>query len=91
MAKNFYAPIVSAMKKYSADGAVPFHTPGHKQGRGAHKLLRELLTAEGLRREVSLMEELDDLHAPRTCIKEAQELAARLWHADEVIFFVNRQ
>ena len=89
MAKNFYAPIVSSMKKYSADGAVPFHTPGHKQGRGAHKLLRELLTAEGLRREVSLMEELDDLHAPRTCIKEAQELAARLWHADEVIFFVN--
>ena len=89
MAKNFYAPIVAAMKKYSADEVIPFHTPGHKQGRGAHELLRELLTAEGLRREVSLMEELDDLHAPRTCIKEAQELAARLWHADEVIFFVN--
>ena len=63
MAKNFSAPIVAAMKKYSADGAIPFHTPGHKQGRGAHELLRELLTAEGLRQEVSLMEELDDLHA----------------------------
>ena len=89
MAKNFSAPIVAAMKKYSADGAIPFHTPGHKQGRGAHELLRELLTAEGLRQEVSLMEELDDLHAPQTCIKEAQELAAKLWHADETIFFVN--
>ncbi len=89
MAKNFSAPIVAAMKKYSADEVLPFHTPGHKQGRGAHELLRELLTAEGLRQEVSLMEELDDLHAPHSCIKDAQELAARLWHADECIFFVN--
>lgn len=89
MAKNISAPIVEAMKKYSADKVLPFHTPGHKQGRGAHEFLRELLTAEGLRQEVSLMEELDDLHAPRSCIKAAQELAAKLWHADETIFFVN--
>ena len=89
MAKKFSAPIAVAMKKYSSDGVIPFHTPGHKQGRGAHELLRELLTAEGLRQEVSLMEELDDLHAPQSCIKEAQELAAKLWHADETIFFVN--
>ena len=89
MEKNFSAPIAAAMQKYSADGVLPFHTPGHKQGRGAHKLLRELLTAEGLRQEVSLMEELDDLHAPQTCIKEAQALAAKLWHADDTIFFVN--
>lgn len=89
MGKNFSAPIVEAMKKYSRDGVIPFHTPGHKQGRGAHEFLRELLTVEGLRQEVSLMEELDDLHAPQSCIKEAQELAAKLWHADETIFFVN--
>lgn len=89
MAKNISAPIVEAMKKYSADGAIAFHTPGHKQGRGAHEFLRELLTLEGLRQEVSLMEELDDLHAPHSCIKAAQELAAKLWHADEAIFFVN--
>lgn len=89
MAKKISAPIVEAMKKYSSDGVLAFHTPGHKQGRGAHEFLRELLTAEGLRQEVSLMEELDDLHAPRTCIKEAQRLAAKLWHADETIFFVN--
>ena len=87
--KKFSVPIVAAMKKYSADGALAFHTPGHKQGRGAHELLRELLTAEGLRQEVSLMEELDDLHEPHSCIKAAQILAARLWHADECIFMVN--
>ncbi len=89
MGKNISAPIVEAMKKYSSDGVLAFHTPGHKQGRGAHEFLRELLTLEGLRQEVSLMEELDDLHAPQSCIKEAQRLAAKLWHADETIFFVN--
>ena len=83
------APIAEAMRKYSEDGALAFHTPGHKQGLGAHSLLKELITIEGLRREVSLMEELDDLHDPRTCIKEAQELAAELWNADEAFFMVN--
>ena len=83
------APIIEAMRKYSADGVTPFHTPGHKQGRGAHELLRELLTAEGLRQDVSLMEELDDLHEPHACIKAAQTLAARLWHADDCLFMVN--
>jgi len=86
---KFSAPIVEAMKKYSADKVLPFHTPGHKHGRGAHEFLKNLLTAEGFLQEVSLMDELDDLHAPKTCIKQAQKLAARLWHADETIFFVN--
>ena len=86
---NNSCPIVEAMKRYSADAVTPFHTPGHKHGRGAHELLHELLTPEGLRVEVSLMDELDDLHAPHSCIRDAQILAAQLWHADETIFFVN--
>ncbi len=77
------------MKDYSADGALAFHTPGHKQGLGAHKLLKNLITAEGLRQEVSLMEELDDLHSPHTCIKSAENLAAKLWHAGDALFIVN--
>lgn len=81
--------IFDAMKDYSADGALAFHTPGHKQGLGAHKLLRNLITAEGLRQEVSLMEELDDLHSPHTCIKAAEKLAAELWHAGDALFMVN--
>lgn len=88
MDKDF-APIAEAMKKYSEDGALAFHTPGHKQGLGAHFLLKKLITDEGLRREVSLMEELDDLHDPQTCIKHAQELAADLWNADSAFFMVN--
>lgn len=83
------APIADAMKKYSADGALAFHTPGHKQGLGAHELLKNLVTAEGLRQEVSLMEELDDLHSPHGCIRDAEKFAAKLWNADDALFMVN--
>ena len=83
------APLAAAMKAYAASGALAFHTPGHKQGLGAHPLLRALVTEEGLREEVSLADELDDLHRPEGCLKEAQDKAARLWGADEAFFSVN--
>lgn len=83
------APLAAAMRSYAAGGALAFHTPGHKQGLGAHPLLRALVTEEGLRQEVSLMEELDDLHRPEGCILEAERRAARLWGADEAFFMVN--
>lgn len=83
------APIAEAMKAYAADGVRAYHTPGHKQGLGAHPLLKALVTEEGLREEVSLMEELDDLHEPTMCIKEAQEMAAALYGADQAFFMIN--
>ena len=83
------APLAAAMKAYAASGVLAFHTPGHKQGLGAHPLLRDFVTAEGLRAEVSLADELDDLHRPEGCVREAQRLAARLWGADEAFFMVN--
>ena len=83
------APIPMAMREYAEDGALAFHTPGHKQGLGAHPLLKALVTEEGLREEVSLMEELDDLHEPTMCIKEAQKMAASLYGADQAFFMIN--
>lgn len=77
------------MCAYGEAGVLAFHTPGHKQGLGAHALLRELVTEAGLREEVSLMEELDDLHEPTGCIEEAQDLAAGLYGADAAFFAVN--
>ena len=87
--KKLTAPIAEAMRKYREDGAMAFHTPGHKQGLGAHPLLRELITEKGLREEVSLMEELDDLHEPTGCIAEAQQLAAELYGAGQAYFCIN--
>ena len=86
---QYSAPISDAMDNYARDGALAFHTPGHKQGLGAHPLLKRLITAEGLRQEVSLMEELDDLHSPTGCIKEAEALAADLWGAKRSLFMIN--
>ena len=83
------APLAEAMRAYREAGALAFHTPGHKQGLGAHRLLRERITQAGLAEEVSLMQELDDLHGPEGCIKEAQECAARLFGADAAFFMVN--
>lgn len=83
------APIAEAMRAYGEAGTHAFHTPGHKQGLGAHRLLRELVTARGLREEVSLMGELDDLHRPEGCIRAAQDLAAELYGADRAFFMVN--
>ena len=87
--EKLYAPIAEAMRKYREDGVLAFHTPGHKQGLGAHPLLRELVTEQGLREEVSLMEELDDLHEPTMCIAEAQKLAAELYGAGQAYFCIN--
>ena len=83
------APLAEAMQEYAAGGALAFHTPGHKQGKGAHHLLRRLITEEGLRQEVSLMSELDDLAHPDGCIAEAQKLAAELYGARQSFFMIN--
>lgn len=82
-------PLLAAMYGYVDDGAVGYHTPGHKQGRGIPEAMRDLITPVGLQMEVSLMDELDDLHAPATYIKKSQLLAARLYGADESFFVIN--
>lgn len=82
-------PLYTAMKKYIEDKAMAFHTPGHKQGKGADVRLQEMITNTGLKMEVSLMEELDDIHGASMCIKEAQDLASDLYDADESRFFIN--
>ena len=74
--------ILEAMQKYSRDNVAAFHTPGHKKGIGAHELLKNLITAEGLREEVSLSEIENN-------ISLAEQMAAKIFGADETIFSVN--
>ena len=82
-------PLADAVLSYAGLGVLPMHTPGHKGGRGAHPLLRRFFTEEGLRSDVSLSAELDDLHAPTGCIRAAEELAAEAYGADAAYFMVN--
>ena len=82
-------PLVEAMERYLQEQVYPLHTPGHKGGRGMAEPLRSLLGPAALRMDVSLMSELDDIHAPCGCIREAQEEAAKLYGSDACFFAVN--
>ena len=82
-------PLLEAMKAYREDHVYPLHTPGHKGGRGADEDLKDLLGENALLSDVSLMEELDDIHHPEGAIKDAETLAATLYGADRCFFGVN--
>ncbi len=82
-------PLLAAMTAYREEECIPFHTPGHKYGRGMHPALAKLFTTEALAMDVSLMQELDDFFSPTGCIKEAQERAARVYGAGQSFFIVN--
>lgn len=81
---------MEAVAAYAAGGIVPFHTPGHKQGRGADPFLLATLGAAALRVDVS-----DVLLSPRfndswtEALAAAQRLAAEALGADYCFFLVN--
>lgn len=81
-------PLIEAMLQYKSEDVYPLHTPGHKGGRGMQRLLRQELGAS-VQMDVSLMSELDDIHEPKTYIKEAQELAAQTYGSDACFWAVN--
>lgn len=82
-------PLLAAMTAYYREHCVPFHTPGHKYGRGMHPALSQLFSEQALAMDVSLMHELDDLFSPDGCIKTAQDRAARVYGAGQSFFIVN--
>ena len=82
-------PLLAAMRKYVTDETMPYHTPGHKLGKGMHPRLESLLGRDTLVLDLALMPDLDDLHEPHGPIKAAQDLAAELYGADHSFFVVN--
>lgn len=87
--KELHQPLVEAMERYLQEGVYPLHTPGHKGGRGMAEPLRSLLGDAALKMDVSLMAELDDIHAPSGCIAAAQQAAAELYGSDAAFLAVN--
>lgn len=94
--KPFHIPLYEAIQKHSAGEPVGFHVPGHRYGQA----LRPNSQTELLYRQIAdqlqpIMEidvtelsSTDDLHHPEASIKEAQQLAARCFGADETYFLV---
>ena len=81
------APIYEALKKFSKMRVVPFDVPGHKRGKGNPELT-ELLGEKCMALDVNSMKPLDNLIHPISVIKEAEELAAEAFGADNAFFMV---
>lgn len=82
------APLYEAMKAHRLNRVVPFDVPGHKGGRG-NKVLTEFLGENCMKNDVNSMKPLDNLCHPVSVIKEAQEIAADAFGAENSIFIVN--
>ena len=89
--QNFQAktPLLDAIKTYVEDSHAAFYTPGHKQGRGVSQTLLDLLGSQVFKADLTELENLDNLSTPEGVIKEAQDLAATAFGAEESWFLVN--
>ena len=81
-------PFVEALESYKEQHFVPFHTPGHKIGVEAPQLLKDWM-GPALPYDLGVMYALDDLHEPERELKEAQDLTAELYGADDCWFSIN--
>ncbi len=82
-------PLFDALTKYSKSNVTPFDVPGHKMGNGIHEDFINVLGKEVFQIDVNSMKELDNLSNPEGVIKDAEDLAAELFHSDNAYFIVN--
>ncbi len=81
-------PIFDAVKKYINDGTIPFHVPGHKQGRGLVEF-GDFIGENALKMDLTCTLGLDNICNPKNVIQEAEALAAQAYGADKAFFLVN--
>jgi arginine decarboxylase len=82
------APYFEALHEYASVPRAVFHTPGHIQGRGSHRLLAEVFGPSTL--ELDLCTGLGALDGvPDSALDQAEELAAAAYGADRSWFLVN--
>lgn len=82
-------PLLTAMQAYLKEHVVPFHTPGHKLGRGAPESMKLLLGSDALALDLTFIPGLGDLFEQQGPIQDAQKNAARLYGADASYFLIN--
>lgn len=85
---QFATPLLSAMKDYDERKVVPFDVPGHKHGIGTPEL-QAFFGEQLMAIDVNSMKCLDNIGSPISVIKEAQELMADAYGADESFFLTN--
>ena len=81
-------PLADALDRQRIDRLAHFDVPAHKSGRGNPELT-EYLGERAMAMDVNSMKPLDNLGHPVSVIKEAQQLAAEAFGADDAFFMVN--
>jgi arginine decarboxylase len=82
-------PYLDAAMRYKATDYTPFHTPGHKLGKGAPAGLREYLGDTGLAADLAMAGGVEDTRESTGLIRLAEEYAAEAWGAERAWFLVN--
>lgn len=81
-------PLFTGLLEHAQKNPVQFHIPGHKKGQGMDPEFRQFIGENALSIDLINIGPLDDLHAPHGIIKEAQNLAAEAFGADQTFFSV---
>jgi arginine/lysine/ornithine decarboxylase len=81
-------PLFTQLLRHLANQPLPFHIPGHKQGKGVDPEFYQYLGQPPFSLDQINIEPLDDLHHPEHVIKQAQELAAAAFCAEQTFFSV---
>ncbi|CAM3094552.1 aminotransferase class I/II-fold pyridoxal phosphate-dependent enzyme [Paenibacillus sediminis] len=86
--KNDKAPLYDALLDYKNHRYKSFHVPGHKNGQVYINAGRPNKFSEVMEIDLTEIIGTDDLHHPEGVIREAQELAARCFGAEQTFFLV---
>lgn len=81
-------PLFDALLAHRNRHPIQFHIPGHKKGQGMDPAYREFIGDNVLSIDLINIAPLDDLHAPKGVIQQAQALAAEAFGADHTFFSV---
>lgn len=82
-------PLYDALVAYATSNTHPFDVPGHKMGKGIHPDFLAMCGPTMFQMDTNSMPILDNLSNPEGVIKEAEQLAADLFQADNAFFLVN--
>jgi arginine/lysine/ornithine decarboxylase len=82
-------PLLDTLLRHAQNEVVSFHTPGHKNGAGIIPKLRNFTKQHVYALDVTVFPEVDSLHDPTGCIRQAQELCAKAYGSRHAFFLVN--
>lgn len=84
------APLVDALKRAVEHPTHQFHIPGHTKGHGVYRAFRKLIGKQALL--IDTTDEFDNLgtlNPPTGPIKQAEDLAAKVFGAKKTFFLLN--